>query len=38
MYGEVVRLSRCAELLMMDADALMQKHAEDPQQRMDLGD
>jgi hypothetical protein len=38
MYAEVVDLSQRAEWLMLEADALMQRHAHDPQQRLPLGD
>lgn len=38
MYARVLRLETAAYRLMMKADALMKKHAEDPQARLPLGD
>lgn len=38
MYRRVTEIERQALWLMATADALMRRHAEDPQQRFDLGD
>ena len=37
MYAEVVDLSQRAEWLMQEADELMRRHAEDPQQAFKFG-
>ena len=38
MYVRVIDLEVEARCLKIEADLLMRKHAEDPQQRLDLGD
>lgn len=37
-YACIPELERLATALMANADARMRRHAEDPQQRLDLGD
>ena len=38
MYARIKRMEEEAEALMAKADALMRRHAEDPQRRLPLGD
>ena len=38
MYARIARLEMEARTLFAEANALMRKHAEDPQQRLNLGD
>jgi hypothetical protein len=38
MYARIQRMELEAERLLLKADELMRKHAEDPQRRLPLGD
>lgn len=38
MYRRIVKLEQEARALAPKADALIRKHAEDPQRRLNLGD